>query len=139
MGLTSNGCYNKIVCNQAFNVTPTIEYSNPNICEYNYISGLITPLNLGTTTITVKFVKNNVVVSNSFSVKIEEIYRTIETNLTKEADYYILLLNENKSAIFSLAVYEGGVINSNIQLEFQFISNVINASVVQYEFGYVVI
>jgi len=135
MGLATTNCYNKIVCSDSYNVEPNIEYSNSGVCEYNYTTGLITPLSLGSTNVTVKFVKDNVVVSSSFTVVVEEIYRTIETNLTKEGDYYILLLNENKFASVTLKVYEAGVVNSNIQLKFEFVSNTINANVVQFEYS----
>lgn len=126
-------CFNEIICSENYNVTPTIEYSNSNVCEYNYTTGLITPLNLGTTTITVKFVKNGETVSNSFTVTVEENYRIIETNLTKEDEYYILLLNKDTIGYFTLRTLENNIENANIKLKLEFEINEAQTSIIQHE------
>lgn len=115
--------FNKIVCNETFNVVPTIDYSNSNICEYNYITGKITPLNLGSTTVTVKFELGGTTISKSFDVNIENNYRTIETNLTKEGDYYILTFDKSSFGMFTIKVYEMGVETSNVKVVLEFITN----------------
>lgn len=139
LGLASNTIYNRIVCNESYNIVPTINYSNIGICTYNAEDGKITPISIGTTTVTVTFTKGETVVSNSFTVTIEENYRSIETNLTKENDYYILVLNENSISSFSLKIVENEAVIPNAKLKFDFGSNILNASVVQYEYNIVMI
>jgi len=94
---------------------------------------------LGQTTITVKFLKHELSVSKSFTVNIEESYRTIETNLTKEGNYYNLLLDKNAISYFSLKTFEGNVENSKIKLKFEFETNNANVSIIQYESNVVLI
>lgn len=136
---TTTNCYNRIICDEAYNVTPLIEYSNSNICEYNYTTGLITPINLGTTIITVKFSKDNKIISNSFTVKVEENYITLETNLTKEGEYYILLLNKNSNGYFTVKSFESGVENAKIKLKNEFVINQANVSILQFESNIVIL
>jgi len=138
-GLNSTNCYNNIVCSESYNVVPSIEYSINNVCEYNYNTGLITPISLGTTTVTVKFEKDGEIVSNSFTVNVENNYRSIVPSLSKEGDYFILNLSKNSLQSFTLKTFESGVEDPSIKINFEFNSNEINASILQYELNCVII
>ena len=66
--ITQKVTYNKIITNEEITETPIIEY-NANIIEYDYNTGKITAKSIGTTTVKIKFIRDEI----SFVVKVEDI------------------------------------------------------------------
>lgn len=137
LGIETDFVLNKIVCNENYNVTPSVTYSTQNICSYDAITGKIIPLSVGTTTVTVTFEKNNDKTIKSFDVVVKEKYRKIEFNLSKEDNSYVLKPTVNSLVNFTIYVYENNnLILTNTKLEI--ISNECGFSVVQKEYDYVI-
>lgn len=141
LSLETEFVVNNLICKENYNVTPTISYSINNICEYNIANGKITPLSIGSTIVTVTFVNGNNIVSNSFSVVVKNNYRSLVVNLTKEVEYYNLSIDieQNKVTTFEVKVYEDNKLLTNVKVKFEFLENVIDASILQYEANLVMI
>lgn len=106
LNLQSENISNNLTILGSYNVTPTVTYSNSNICSYNYSTGIITPLNYGQTTVKVSFSSNNETISKSFVVNVLDEYRKMEIDLDKVDDYYIFKTTSNKVDFLKVLLYE---------------------------------
>lgn len=138
LSLETEYVINNMVCNETYNVTPTITYSVNNICEYNLTTGKIYPIAEGSTIVTVTFTNNGNIISKSFAVNVKNNYRNFSIDLTKVGDYYILSMSANKITSFEVFVYENNNI-TNVKINYEFIDNVTNATFIQYEANIVMI
>lgn len=68
---------NKIVSSTIYNAEPTITYSVDNICSYNYETGEVLALGIGTTEVTVKFANDSTNIEKSFEVVVSGSKATI--------------------------------------------------------------
>lgn len=64
---------NKIVTSTSYTVAPAVTYSVGGICLYNYQTGEITALKVGTTTVNVKFTNGANILSKSFEVIVSNV------------------------------------------------------------------
>ena len=132
LNLQSKNITNKLIVTGKYNVTPIITYSSNNICNYNYKTGIITPLNYGQTTITVSFSNNDEIISKSFIVNVIDEYRKMEMNLEKDGNYYILKTNSNKIEFLKVLLYEQNqIVKKNINADI--ISNNNGLEIIQNE------
>lgn len=132
LSMQSKNITNKLNIIGSYNVMPIINYSNSNVCSYNYKTGVITPLNYGQTTITVSFSNNDKIISKSFIVNILNEYRKMEINLEKDGNYYILKTKSNKMEFLNVLLYEQNqIVKKNINADI--ISNNNGLEIIQNE------
>lgn len=139
LSLETEFIVNEINCLENYNVTPIISYSVNNICEYDVVTGKVLPISLGSTTVTVTFATDEHTISKSFVVNVKNNYRNFVINLTKENDYYILSLENNKISNFKVEVFENNILLTNVKVKFEFLENNTGASILQYESNIVMI
>lgn len=126
---------NKIICEENYNVIPTVSYSVSNICNYNIETGIITPLNEGNTVVTVTFMLNNNIISKSFNVNVVNKYLEISIDLSFEENSYILNMNINSVKSFNYCALINNVADNSYKFLYTFISNDANIEIIQFESG----
>jgi len=118
LGINTQFAINNLISENEYNVTPVITYSTNNVCSYDYQTGKVLPINLGSTIVTVTFKLKNKEISQNFKVNVKETYRTIELSYEKENDCYIIDVELNTTKSLNVFVYEDGVVvNGEIKID----------------------
>lgn len=137
INLDNNSTYNPIICYSEYNTLPVITYSNENICSYNYVNGLITPINEGETIVTATFSNKESTITKSFKVTIIDNKSYLITNLEKDGEYYIL--NTTQSSINNIEVFNSDGSSSNIDVNAIILENGNDTQIIQTEFNNVLL
>lgn len=138
LGKNTTTCTNKLIASGEYNVAPKISYTNSNVCTYNYKTGLITPINYGSTKITVTFSLNEKIVFNSFDVTICDEYRTISVDLPTLYNFYILNVQPNELKSINIITKENDI-ETEFAIKQEFISNNNNSQIVSSEFSNILV
>ena len=88
---------NLTLIGQNVNVMPIISYSNGETCEYDYLSGEITPLNLGLTTVYVTLQTEESVITKFFEVEI--VQEVVSISVQED---FTLSVNDNEFINFQV-------------------------------------
>ena len=111
---------NKLTTSQT-NCEASITYSSPNVCKYNHKTGVITPIGVGSTTLTIKFSDKENEISKSFEVcVVKNITKEIVIeNLSKESDFYECSVEVGRSKTLNLNFYEDGNVVDDYDFDYQ--------------------
>lgn len=103
------------------NCEAVVSYSSKNVCEYNYKTGLITPINEGTTIVTIKFCDNESEISKSFEVcVVKNITKEIVIeNLTMVNGEYECLVTVKRTKTLNLEYFENGVEVADCEFDYE--------------------
>lgn len=125
---------NKIICSKEYTAEPTITYSINDICTYDYKTGKINALNIGETTVKVRFLNEGVILERAFEVVVSENKpKIVLTNGTFENNIYVLNVTKSEIARLYFKTLDAEGNDTTFVTKVKMETNSVNLEVISYE------